>query len=84
MKIADGVHLVASGRLGVSLKHPLDCNAYAVRCGGQYWLIDSGVGIETGLILAQLPEQAIGGLLLTHYHLDHSGGAAGLLLPPSL
>jgi glyoxylase-like metal-dependent hydrolase (beta-lactamase superfamily II) len=74
MKIADGVYLVGSGRLGISLTHPLDCNVYAVRCGEQYWLVDAGVGLGN----LELPEEPIGGLLLTHYHLDHAGGAARL------
>lgn len=83
MNLGSGVHLIGSGRLGISLTHPLDCNAYAVRCGEQYWLIDAGVGRQTELLLTQLredgvPNEAIGGLLLTHYHLDHSGGARWL------
>ena len=49
----------------------------------EYWLIDAGVGRQTELLLTQLredgvPNEAIGGLLLTHYHLDHSGGARWL------
>ncbi len=84
MKIADGIHLIASGKLGVSLTHPADCNAYAARCGeAGYILIDSGAGIDTGRILEVLREdgidaRAIQALLLTHYHLDHCGGAAAL------
>lgn len=83
MKIGDGIHLIASGKLGVSLTHPLDCNAYAVSCGGEYWLIDAGVGRETDRILDELRRDGIGpeavaGLLLTHYHLDHAGGAREL------
>jgi glyoxylase-like metal-dependent hydrolase (beta-lactamase superfamily II) len=83
MRIADGVFLIASGDLGLGLTHPLDCHAYAVECDGDYWLIDAGVGLETEKILAQLradsiPAGRIRALLLTHYHLDHAGGAAGL------
>jgi hydroxyacylglutathione hydrolase len=81
MKITDGVHLIASGNLGVNLTHPLDCNVYALRCGDRYWIIDSGAGIATERILDELErdgvrDRQIGGLLLTHYHLDHAGGAA--------
>ncbi len=83
MRLAEGIFLTASGNLGVSLTHPLDCNAYALRCGDEYVLIDSGVGMETGRILEVLrsdgiPADRVRHLLLTHYHLDHSGGAAAL------
>ena len=84
MKIAEGIHLIASGRLGVSLTHPADCNAYAVRCGeAGYILIDSGAGIDSAQILDVLRYDgidagAVRALLLTHYHLDHCGGAAAL------
>jgi hydroxyacylglutathione hydrolase len=84
MKIAEGIHLIASGRLGVSLTHPADCNAYAVRCGeAGYILIDSGAGIDSGRILDVLRDDGIEArqiraLLLTHYHLDHCGGASAL------
>ncbi|MEP6533680.1 MAG: MBL fold metallo-hydrolase [Bryobacteraceae bacterium] len=83
MQIADGIYLVASGNLGVSMTHSHDCNAYALRCGDEYVLIDSGVGIETERIINVLksdgiPLDRVRRLLLTHYHLDHSGGAARL------
>lgn len=81
MKIADGIHLIASGSRGVSLTHPLDCNAYALRCGDRYWLIDSGCGRNTVHLIEELErdgvsDRKIGGVLLTHCHLDHAGGAA--------
>jgi len=81
MKIADDVHLIASGSAGALYTHPLDCNAYAIRCGEEYVLIDSGVGVESERIARMIaddgiqPEQVCH-LLLTHYHLDHAGGAA--------
>ena len=84
MRIAEGIHLIASGKSGVSLTHPADCNAYAVHCGeAGYLLIDSGAGIDSGRILNVLRDDgieagAIKALLLTHYHLDHCGGAAAL------
>jgi hydroxyacylglutathione hydrolase len=84
MRIAEGIHLVASGKAGVSLTHPADCNAYAVRCSAsEYILIDSGAGIDSSRILDVLRGDGIApasirALLLTHYHLDHCGGAAHL------
>lgn len=83
MQIAGGIFLIASGNLGVSLTHPLDCNAFALRCGDEYVLIDSGAGVETQRIIEVLksdgiPLDRVRRLMLTHYHLDHSGGAAAL------
>lgn len=72
MKIADGIHLIASGNLGVNLTHPLDCNAFAVEYSEGVFLIDAGVGQDPR---PQLPAGKITHLLLTHYHLDHAGGA---------
>ena len=60
-----------------------DCNGYAVRCGDDVVLIDSGAGSATQALLAELecdgiPRGSLTTLLLTHGHLDHSGGAAFL------
>jgi len=80
MKISNRVHLTASGWLGCSMSHPNDCNVYAVRCGPNYIVIDTGVGIGSEDILRELnndtiqPSQ-IEAILLTHGHLDHAGGA---------
>ena len=81
MKIDDDVHIIASGSAGALYTHPLDCNAYAIRCGDEYVLIDSGVGVEPARILRIIADDGIEPgqvrqLLLTHYHLDHAGGAA--------
>lgn len=72
MQIADGIYLIASGNLGVSSTHPLDCNAYAVDYGDGFFLIDSGVGQAPR---PQLPAGRVTHLFLTHSHLDHAGGA---------
>jgi glyoxylase-like metal-dependent hydrolase (beta-lactamase superfamily II) len=81
MRISSRVYLLASGHLGCSFSHPNDCNVYAVRCGSRYFLIDTGVGLNTDRILSELESDKIQpaqveGILLTHGHLDHSGGAA--------
>ena len=82
MRISRRVYLTASGRMGCSLSRAEDCNAYAVDCGGPVLLIDSGVG-GAGSITANLKQDGVDlarveALLLTHGHLDHSGGAAAL------
>ncbi len=83
MRIAESVHLLASGALGTGMTHPNDCNVYAIRCRDEFALIDAGVGKETERLLAHLAGDAIEpgrvrSLLLTHAHLDHSGGARQL------
>ncbi len=83
MKIANDVHLIASGALGCSLSHDSDCNVYALQCGDEYLLIDSGIGLDSDCLIRNLeadsiPLKRVTTLLLTHYHLDHSGGAAHL------
>src|SRR5262245_18273072 len=66
--------------LGCSLTHDNDCNVYAINGGSEFALIDSGCGIETEELIGNLTQdgisqQSVRLLLLTHGHLDHSGGA---------
>lgn len=84
MKISADVYLLASGALGTGMSHPNDCNVFAVDCGGgEYALIDAGVGQATAQLISRLEldginPQSVKFLFLTHAHLDHSGGAAAL------
>jgi hydroxyacylglutathione hydrolase len=80
MRLSDRVFLTLSGDSGCSLSHPSDCNAYAVDCGAEVVLIDAGVGVATEELLNNLEKDGVAAtristLLLTHAHLDHSGGA---------
>ncbi|MGH7118178.1 MAG: MBL fold metallo-hydrolase [Acetobacteraceae bacterium] len=83
MRIAAGIHLVASGALGFDLTDPLDCNAWLVDSGQGLVLFDAGAGRDVaGLLDAVradgLDPAAVTHLFLTHAHADHSGGAAAL------
>lgn len=76
-----GVHLVASGPLGIS--HPLDCHAYLVETAAGPYLIDTGVDPGASGIRANIEGLGVAltdlrGILLTHAHADHAGGARTL------
>jgi hydroxyacylglutathione hydrolase len=81
MRIAERLHLVMSGALGMDLSDPLDCNVYLVGSSEGWLMFDAGAGRSVDEMLAALPEEAIDPtdiktLLLTHGHADHSAGAA--------
>lgn len=87
MKLTPDVALVGGGRAGFDLTAPLDCNIYLLDGGdGELALIDAGTGAATGstdLLLRTIAADGydparIGRLLITHYHVDHIGGAADL------
>lgn len=83
MKIADRVHIVASGRLGFGLTDDFDCHVYLLDGGSEYALIDAGGGRDVPGIVAQiewdgLDPKRVRKLLLTHGHADHAAGAAAV------
>ena len=83
MRITEHIWVVASGSAGFGLTNPYDCTVYLVDCEEGFVLIDAGAGLESGRILDEIrragfsPEDCLG-ILLTHAHADHAGGAAEL------
>jgi glyoxylase-like metal-dependent hydrolase (beta-lactamase superfamily II) len=81
MKILEDVYLVGSGQIGIS--HSFDCHVYLIDGGDELALVDSGAGVEVGLILSNIAADGldlgkIRKMLLTHHHADHSGGCSHL------
>jgi glyoxylase-like metal-dependent hydrolase (beta-lactamase superfamily II) len=72
MKIAERIHLLASGSLGTGISHPSDCNVYGIDCGGEFVLIDAGVGRETETIIENLVSDGIELRLVRHLLLKHT------------
>jgi len=81
VKIADRVYLVGSGKFGMELSDPTDCNVYLLDGGEQCALIDAGGGVDPERIEANIAAAGFGmdrikTLILTHAHADHAAGAA--------
>jgi len=59
---------------------PMDCNMYLLSDGSSSLLVDAGTGSNPDLLLGTvkgaLSGSEIRGLILTHEHFDHVGGAA--------
>jgi glyoxylase-like metal-dependent hydrolase (beta-lactamase superfamily II) len=79
--LAPGIHLVASGPLGIS--HPLDCHAHPIETASGARLVDAGVRPDGDRILDNvrslgLDPRDVRQILLTHAHADHAGGAGAV------
>lgn len=77
--IARGVALVG----GPEISHAEDATAFLIDFNGEGVMIDCGAGRSLERILANVEAagfdpQAVSTLILTHCHIDHSGGAAEL------
>ena len=79
MRISGDIYLVGDGMRGLS--HPLDCCIYLIDCGQTFVMVDSGVGLDSHLILKNITDDGISlgkvkHLIVTHSHADHSCGAS--------
>jgi glyoxylase-like metal-dependent hydrolase (beta-lactamase superfamily II) len=79
-QVLDGVWMVGSGTDETASTDPYDCHCYLVWDGTGGFLVDAGTGRAAERWLANVREvcdpASLGGVLLTHYHADHSGGGA--------
>lgn len=80
MKIAERIHLVGSGKFGMELSEPTDCNVYLLDGGAECALIDAGGGIEPERMVENIRRtgfsmENVRYCLITHAHADHAAGA---------
>ncbi|MEU4014575.1 MBL fold metallo-hydrolase [Microbacterium sp. NPDC028030] len=82
MQLTADCTLVASGYLGFGISDPWDGHAYLLTSGREAVLIDTGAGRAPEQLLARvrtaLEGRTLMGVLVTHGHVDHSGGTADL------
>ncbi|MGC9223826.1 MAG: MBL fold metallo-hydrolase [Terracidiphilus sp.] len=80
MRILSQLAMIGSAQFGLSSR--LDCHMYAVRSPEGVVLVDAGSGLGEREVAAHLeadfPGVAVAGVILTHSHMDHSGGAEAL------
>jgi glyoxylase-like metal-dependent hydrolase (beta-lactamase superfamily II) len=84
MRLTEDVYLVGGGDYGFNLTHRLDSHVYLIDGGDDLVLIDAGFGPGQDEILELIRADGfepsrISRILITHYHADHVGGAAGLV-----
>lgn len=81
MQLTEHIYLVGAGDVGLAITDSLDCNVYLIDTGAGAILIDAGAGndpkpMEKVITSHGFNMADIKILVLTHYHADHSCGAA--------
>lgn len=76
------IYLLTSGRAGLGLSDPLDCNSYLLVQDGRSILVDAGAGDAAARALLTLSRESgvplPDHILVTHGHADHSGGITAI------
>ncbi len=57
---------------------PLETNCYVVRCAGETWVVDPGLGVEPVIRSLQKRGDSPTRAVLTHGHADHIGGVPAM------
>lgn len=86
MRITNEVYVVGGGtNFGFGLSDDPDCHIYLIDTGDGLAIVDAGLGegesisrITANILAEGLDLSDLKWLLLTHYHMDHVGGAAKL------
>ena len=83
MRLTPEVYVVGGGNLAFNLSDEFDSHVYIVDGGDELAVIDTGTGRGESEILTRahadgLDLDKVRFILVTHGHLDHAGGAAGL------
>ena len=73
-QILDGIYIIG----GPGISHVQDAAVFIVQCGDELVMIDSGSGINAGMLTENmlrlgLDPERITALVLTHCHVDHIG-----------
>lgn len=84
MRLTNDVAVVGGGSMtGFGLSSDLDAHVYLLDGGGEYALVDCGMGTREGvekvsarIAFVGVEPTDIDRLFLTHYHTDHAGGAS--------
>jgi len=82
MRITEDVYLVGGGpSKAFGLSADPDCHIYLIDGGSELALIDCGMGTSLDQIVTNIEREGLDiarlrRLILTHYHMDHAGGAA--------
>jgi len=84
VRLSPEVYIVGGGaNLGFGLSDDPDCHVYLIDGGDEYALIDCGMAdgasldrIADNIVREGLDPARLRTLILTHYHMDHAGGAA--------
>ncbi len=82
MRITNEVYLVGGGpSKAFGLSADPDCHIYLIDGGSELALVDCGMGTSLDQIVTNIERDGLDRsrlrtLILTHYHMDHAGGAA--------